>query len=163
MITFSIVKDWFVKKGFKVLKVQEFGAKTAEQASDFGEDSTPLKDMVALYANTSEDGDNVIIGYLNKQHLTAEGEKRIFSLRPDGSLSIDIHLKNDGTLQVGGDAHTAVRFAPLNTAIQQQIAQAINTELTKIQTGITAAGGTYTPQPLNVDLSGAESPNIKLQ
>ena len=163
MITFSIVKDWFVKNGFKVLKVQEFGAKTAEQASDFGEDSTPLKDMVALYANTSEDGDNVIIGYLNKHHLTAEGEKRIFSLRPDGSMSIDIHLKNDGTLQIGGDAHTAVRFAPLNTAIQQQIAQAINAELTKIQAGITAAGGTYTPQPLNVDLSGAESQNIKLQ
>lgn len=113
MITFSLVKENLLESGKRLLKVIQYGTKTADVAAAFGDDSAPLKDMIAIYANTSENGDNIIIGYLNKNQISAAGEKRIFSLKSDGSLSFAIHLKNDGTCEIGSDTDNAVRFSKL--------------------------------------------------
>lgn len=160
-MTLSIVKENIIKAGKRALKVFEFGAKTADVVSDFGDDSSPLKDMIAIYGTTSESGDNIIIGYLNSNQISKPGEKRIFSLKEDGSLSFAIYLKNDGTCNIGGETDNMVRYAALNTAIQQQNTD-INAELIKIQTAINAlAPGAYTPTPINIDLSLAKINEIK--
>ena len=116
MISFSKVKESLIENGSRILKVVQFGAKTADSVSSFGDDSHPLNNMVAIYASTSEVGDNIIIGYINKNQIAALGEKRIFSLKEDGSLSFAIHLKNDQTCEIGGNADFAVRYNKLETA-----------------------------------------------
>lgn len=161
MITFSKVKEVLIEGGNRVLKVLQFGAKTADVVAPFGDDSHPLKDMTAIYAETSEVGDNIIIGYINTNQLAGEGEKRIFSLRPDGSLSFSIHLKNDGTCEIGGNSDFAVRFNQLNQSLQQQVLS-INSELTAIAAGIASAGGSYTPNLINLDLTASRVDNVKL-
>ena len=113
MITLSIVKENVLQAGKRILKVVQYGTKSADVVSSFGDDSAPLKDMIAIYANTSENGDNIIIGYLNKNQISKPGEKRIFSLKSDGSLSFDIHLKTDGTCEIGSNVDNAVRFSKL--------------------------------------------------
>jgi hypothetical protein len=161
MISFSRVKENILEKGFRILKVIQFGAKTADVVGPFGDDSAPLKDMVAIYGDTSESGDKVILGYLNKNQISQPGEKRIFSLDSNGNLSFDIILRTDGTCEIGGNTHNAVKYIPLNAAIQSQVA-AINAELSKIALGLNAiVPGSYTVAPIQVDLTDSKNEKIK--
>lgn len=160
-MTTSIVKENIIKDGERSLKVVQYGAKTAEVVSDFGDDSAPLKDMIAIYGPTGESGEAVILGYLNKNQIAQPGEKRIFSLKPDKSLSFALHLKNDGTCEFGGNTDNAVRYTALNTALQAE-KDLINTELTKIAAAINAlAPGSYTPTPITLNLIQAKIDEIK--
>lgn len=160
--TFSRFKSAIIDKGIRILKVYEYGVKTAKESMPFGDDSQPLENMTAIFARTGENGDNVIVGYINTNQIATEGEKRIYSLKSDGSLSIDIMLRTDGTLEIGGDENTVVRFDPLKTAIEKSDLD-INTELVKIQTALATVGGVYTPGTINTDISSSESENIKIQ
>lgn len=160
MITLAKIKSSLLEKAKRILKVEQFGAKTAIESGPFGEDSSPLKDMIAIYTNTSESGEQVILGYINKNQLASPGEKRIYSLRPDGTLSFAIHLKNDGTVEVGGNTDNMVKFIPLDAALKNQDT-AINTELAKIATAITSVGGTYVPGTVSTDISLSKLENVK--
>jgi len=161
MNTFSIIKENLINKGRRLLKVSQFGAKTADVVSDFGDDSAPLKDMIAVYSNTSEVGDNIIIGYLNKNQIANAGEKRIFSLKEDGSLSIAIHLRNNGTAEIGGNVDNAVRYAKLDLALQNEVTL-INAELTKIAAAINAiVPGSYIPTPITLNILAAKIEELK--
>jgi len=160
-MTFSIVKENIIKDFKRTLKIFEFGVKTADVVSAFGDDSAPLKDFVAIYGQTSENGDNIIIGYINKNQISAPGEKRIFSLKEDGSLSFSLHLKNDGTCEFGGNTDNAVRYAALNNALQLE-KDLINTEFGKIATAINGlAPGAYVPTPITLNLLSAKIEEIK--
>lgn len=163
MTTTSVVKEVVIEKDkTKSLKVFQFGVKTADLVSDFGDDSSPLKDMIAIYSDTSETGESVIIGYLNKNQISNPGEKRIFSLKEDGSLSTSIHLKNDETLEIAGSINNAVTYSPLNIALQKQVL-ALNAELVKIAGVLnTLAPASYIATPVSIDISGAKVDNVKL-
>ena len=160
MITFSLVKSTLVEKLKRIVKVSQYGAKTALQAAPFGDDSHPVKDMVALYAKTGENGKRVILGYINKNQVTAEGEKRLYALKPDGSLSFYLHLKNNGTCELGGTTNNLVRYAKLDAALKAQDAK-INEELAKIAGAITTLGGSYTPEAISTDISASKIDEVK--
>jgi hypothetical protein len=160
MITLAKVDSTTITDKQREIKVLQFGAKTADECAPFGEDSNPLKDMIAVYAETAEVGEPVIIGYLNENQLAAVGEKRLYSLKPDGSLSFYTWLRNNGTMELGGNAHNLVRYEPLNNALQSLVNK-INAELVKIQTGLTAVGGVYAPAPVSVDVSASKINEIK--
>lgn len=160
MITLSKIKSIVLEAGKRILKVEQFGPKTAVEVAPFGEDSSPLKNMTAIYSNTAESGDPIILGYINKNQLSQSGEKRLYSLTPDGSLSFYVHLKNDGNLELGGNADNLLKYTPLDTALKDQDAL-INIELTKIATAISSLGGTYTPETINTDISSSKLNNIK--
>lgn len=157
MLTFSLVKESNIDdKDRRELKVVQFGAKTANVVSSFGEDSHPLNDMIAIYASTSEKGDNVILGYINKNQIAAIGEKRLFSLMEDGSLSFAIHLKNDGTCEIGGANDFAVRFNELKAGFDQlksdfnDLVQAYNTH-TNPANGSSPPPNQATPSTASID------------
>lgn len=160
MITFAKVKSVVLENAKRILKVEELGPKTANEAAPFGDDASPLKDMTAIYSGTSESGTKIIIGYINKNQLATPGEKRIYSLRPDGTLSFEVHLKGDGTCEIGGNGDNLVKFTPLDVALQAQDT-AINAELIKIATAITTLGGAYVVQPVATDISPAKTLSIK--
>lgn len=159
-MTTSIVKENIIKAGKRILKVFEYGAKTGDVISDFGDDSSPLKDMIAIYGTTDESGDSIILGYINKNQIAQPGEKRIFSLKEDGSLSFSVHLRNNGTLEIGGNNDNAVRYNPLNSGLQSE-KELINAELVKIQTAISSLGGLYAMAPVTLDISSAKIDEIK--
>lgn len=161
MITFSQVKSSIIEAGKRILKVNEYGAKTALSAANFGDDSQPLKNMTALYARTANNSEPVIIGYINTEQIAKEGEKRIFSQNPStGNISFSIHLKTNGTCEIGGAIDNAVRFNPLKSGIDAKD-QLINDELAKIATAIGTLGGSYVPTPLSTNIESSKIEEIK--
>ena len=116
--------------------------------------------MIAVYAETSNISEPVVVGYINKNQIAKTGEKRIFSLKPDGTVATSIHLFTDGTMNVGGDNDNAVRYSPLNSGIYAKDAL-INIELTKIATAISLLGGTYAPSNISTDIEAAKINEIK--
>jgi hypothetical protein len=150
---------------FKRLVVKAWNGKsdvrTAIEASSYGIDSNPVKDMVAIYTKTELDGNEYIIGYLNKNRLAEIGETRLFSTDSTGTLKTFVWLKSDGTMQLGGTIHNAVRYTPLNTGLQNEVAL-INAELVKIAAAINAiAPGSYTPALISLNISASKINEIK--
>lgn len=160
MITLSKIRSSSINVGKRIFKILQFGPKTVKEVSSFGDDGNPLENTTAVYMDTSENGEPVIIGYINKNQLAAIGEKRMYSLDGAGAVSFFIWLKNDGTFQIGGTADNAVRYQKLDDALQAQ-KTAINAELVKIAAGITAAGGSYTPAFITIDTSAAKIDEVK--
>lgn len=86
------------------------------ESMPFGFDGVPKKDLRAVYASTQERGVNVIVGYINVNQIAEEGEVRLYSLDVNSDLSTYIHLKNDNTMEVGGDDDNMVRYSKLEEA-----------------------------------------------
>lgn len=103
----------------KVLRLGDKDVQTANEVSPFGIDSNPLKDMIAVYGETSNNGDTVIVGYLNENRLAQIGELRIYSTDDKGEEKFYTWLKNDGTMEIGGDTDNMVRYSELETAFNE--------------------------------------------
>lgn len=84
-----------------------------------------------------------------------EGEKRVYSRDSGGNIAAFIDLLASGDLELNGNANTAVRFADLNTQLQSLVT-AINALFA------TKTDGSGTAGTLTLDISGAESPTVKL-
>lgn len=147
----------------RILKFFRFGksdVQTSFEASPYGVDSNPIKDMVAVYAETSEKGKTVLIGYLNKNQMAALGETRIYSTDVSGELKSWCWLKNDGTVQINGTANNAVKYTPLNAGLQNYNTD-VNTELAKIAAAITSLGGVYAYAPVVINIDNSKNDLIK--
>lgn len=103
----------------KFLRMGDNDIQEVEQVAPYGVDSNPIKDMVALYAPTLQQGNAVVVGYINKNQIADVGETRIFSTDSDGELKTYIHLLNDGVMEIGGDADFMVRFGPTKANIEE--------------------------------------------
>lgn len=161
MISLATIKSSVITNGKRILKVFQFGPKTAVQANPFGIDSNPLKEMVAIYADTTERGEPVILGHINKNQIANPGETRLFSLDSNGLLKASIYLKNDGSIEINGNSDNAVMFTPLKTGLQNQDG-AINSELSKIATAITTLGGTYVPANILTNIDASKVDQVKI-
>jgi len=74
---------------------------------------------MAIFAETSNNAEPVIIGYLNKNQIAGPGEKRIFSLQPNGELSAYIWLKNNETIELFGSEDNLVRYSALESQFNE--------------------------------------------
>lgn len=160
---FTKVISSFVKNTKMLIKVFVLGNKdvqTPVQVSPYGVDGNPIKDMIALYAPTNEYGQNAIVGYIHKNYKAEPGELRLFCTDTNGAEKFFVWLKKDGSIEIGGNADNAVRYSPLNTAMTQ-LQTDINTQLALISAGISAAGGSYTPGNISIDISGSKIDDIK--
>ncbi len=117
--TISTEIDDLSRRIIKVLRFGKSDVQTSLEGMPFGLDSNPIKNLVAIYAETSEKGKTVIIGYLNKNQLAAVGENRFFSTDENGELKTFIWLKNNGTIEIGGDADNAVRYSPVADSVNE--------------------------------------------
>jgi hypothetical protein len=116
--------------------------------------------MIAIYANTDTNGETIVIGYIQKNRIAKPGEKRIFSLKTDGTDLKHVYLREDGIIEVGGDVDNLVKFAKLKQSLDKQI-QDINAELAKIATGISGVGGVYTVQPIVMDVTDSKCEDLR--
>ena len=107
---------------YRVVKVLRMGKDDVQEAAEcapFGVDANPIKDMIAVYAETIDKGDSVIIGYLNANQLAAPGEVRMYSTDADGAMKTYTWLKADGTMEIGGSANHMVQYEALATAFNK--------------------------------------------
>lgn len=103
----------------KFLGVGKNDVQEKHQISPFGVDSNPIKDMIAVYSPTSEIGNEVIIGYIQRSQIADPGEIRIFSTNAEGEEQISLYLKKDGIAEFGGSADHMVRFSELKTSFDE--------------------------------------------
>lgn len=162
MLTLSKLKSSSIEQGKRILKVFQFGAKTAKEVGPFGFDSAAPENWTAIYGETSNKGESVVIGYINKNQLSEVGGSRMYSLGSSGEVVGYVYARASGVLELNGDEFSGVRFQTLKTAIDASDTL-INAELTKIAGAIASLGGTYTPANIITDLAPAESPTIKLK
>lgn len=161
MITLSLFKSAVIESGRRILKVAQFGAKTAYECAPFGVDSQPLEGATAVFAETSNRAEPVILGYIQRNQQAKAGETRFFALDGDGNTVTELYLGDDGVLTISKGIESAVQFEPLDNGLQASIAL-LNAELTKIQTGLVAVGGVYAKQDVTLNISQAEQANVKL-
>lgn len=159
---FSAVTD---KLGFRIIKIYQYGPKTANECAPFGDDSNPVQGWDAVYAETATDGDPIVIGYFNPLAKALPGEKRLYSVKKDATGKVYeeafyLWIHADGTCEIGGKTDNLVRYTPLNNGLTQQNTS-LNAELAKIQIAIGALGGTYVRAQVNVNVSGSKINEIK--
>jgi hypothetical protein len=150
--------------GRRVSKVLRFGNRdvlTALEASPYGIDSNPVQGRIAIYADTGEKGKTVIVGYIDKNKLAEVGATRIYSTDANGTVKFALYMRADGTCEFGGTGDFLVRYEKMDD-FMQSLKSDINTELVKIQTGITGVGGAYAPTPISINTSQAKISKIKV-
>ena len=154
-----------VKDDIRIVKVLVMGKddlRTPASIGPYGDDSHPIEEVIALYGSTGEKGDDVIIGYINKNQIAKLGERRLFSTDSKGNVKAFVYLKNDGKLALNGDEHNATRHSPLDSSLSSLV-NSINAELTKVAAGLAGVGGVYVPTPLSIDISNAKSDDVQIK
>ena len=79
----------------------------------------------------------------------------------NGNLKAFVWCKNNGEIHLNGNTYTAVKFEELKTAINNSDTL-LNAELTKIQTAISALGGTYVKSNVTTNIDSSKSDKVKL-
>lgn len=164
-----------IQQGRQLVKFLRYGNSDVlecVESSPYGIDSNPIRDMVAIYAKTNAVDSDVLIGYINKNRLSEVGENRLFSTDENGELSTFIWLKNDGTMEIGGNTDNMVRFSELQTAFND-LKQSVNDLTTAFNTHTHATAvpgppvvptpvpGVIPATPPTADVSGAKIEEIK--
>jgi len=143
--------DTIKRRVVKILRFGKSDVQTALECGPYGIDSNPIKDMVAVYAPTEEKGKVAIIGYINKNQKALPGEFRMFSTDANGVEKFYVWLKNDETIEIGGNSNFAVKFNELKTefnALKTDYNNHINEYNLHTHLGVTVgsgATGTTTP------------------
>lgn len=140
------------------------------QAAPHGIDSNPVKDMVAIYAQTEERGKAYVVGYLNKDLSASVGELRLFSTSESGQLAAWMWLKNNGNIEILGSDDNLIKYAQTAATIKEiqddikALKQAFTTWVPVAYDGgaaLKAATGSWFSQPLTEDISGAKFDEVK--
>jgi hypothetical protein len=154
----------------KFLRFGKNDVQTAIESAPYGIDSNPIKDMIAVYAETGEKGKPVIIGYLNKNQKAEVGELRLYATDASGSEKFYIWLKKDGIVEVGGDTNFAVKYTELKQELdklKQDHNTLVNIFNTHIHTvaanpsGLVATPTSTTAMQNQSDFSKAKNDKIK--
>jgi hypothetical protein len=145
----STTTDTLMRRVIKFLRLGKKDVQTSLQVSPHGIDSNPVKDMVAIYGETMQKGETVIVGYLNKNVLAAAGETRIFSTDSDGELQAYVWLKADGTMELSGNAKHLARFEELKSGFDQ-LKTDFNNLVTAFNSHMHPTAGTGAPSPPTV-------------
>lgn len=147
--TISTELDSLTRRVIKYLRYGKGDVQTSLQIVPHGIDSNPVKDMVAVHAETGEKGKTVVLGYLNKDLLAEVGATRVFSTDADGALQTYIWLKADGTMEIGGNAKHMARFEELKSGFDT-LKTDFNNLVTKFNAHMHPTAGTGAPSPPTV-------------
>lgn len=160
-----------VRRVIKVIVNGRADVRTAREVAPYGVDSNPVAGMIAVYSPTAVKGKAVIIGYLNVNQLADVGEFRAYSTDAGGNLKMYTWLKNDGTMEIGGDAGNLTRFQELETGFNalkddlNDLVNAFNSHMhATAATGppVTPTPGTGIPAtPSTASIAGAKINEIK--
>lgn len=145
-----------------------------EQGSEFGIDSNPPKGTPLLMIKT--DRASYVIGSISGFKESDYGEFRAFSTDSEGKeIKTYVHLLNNGEIHLGGDEYSAVRYEELKSQFDKlrddfndlvsKYNSHVHTTTATVGTGSVGviSPTTSTGTPSTVDLTNAESKDIKLK
>lgn len=114
------VNDTAVSKARRLIKCL-FSGDTHEsyQISPFGDDSCPPKSTKGIKEKTDNTGIHAILGYFNRDPKAKAGEKRLYAVKENGDEGFYIWWKNDGSIEMGGNADNAVGFTKLKEGFDE--------------------------------------------
>lgn len=115
----STAFDSAQKRLVKFYRMGKQDVQDCTQVSPAGVDSSPIKGMRAIYAQTPERGKNFVIGYLSENQLAQPGETRVFSVDSSGELKAWMWFKGDGTIEILGSDDNLVRFKKLEEGFNE--------------------------------------------
>lgn len=162
MISVSKISNTFKEGAYRILKVLQFGVKTADECSPFGYDGNPPEDMDAIFAETSANGEPIIIGYIQSQRLANVGESRLYALKQNGDLSTYIWLRENNTIEFGGNDENLVKYSKLKKELNL-LEKNLNIELNKISAAIATAGGVYMATNIQINIEDSKTELIKIK
>jgi len=158
----------------KVLGLGANDSLTAFNIQPPGLDARPIKGMRAVFMDTGNDSEPVIVGYINENSKAAEGEMRLYSVDSNGLEKNYIWIFNDGNIQIGGSADNMVRFSKLQVAFDElkadfnDLVSKYNSHIhiTTATVGATAVPGIISPTtsvdtPSTADITAAKIDEIK--
>ena len=122
MINIVKILSTKINDGKRLAKFLRMGLNDVQEnnvAQPHGIDANPVKDMTAIYAQTSVKGESVIIGYVNQNQLADIGELRLFSTNESNEVQAVIFMRNNGDIEINGDADNMVRFSELKAAYDE--------------------------------------------
>lgn len=157
IISTAIIKSRLI---IKVLGLGSKDIQTVYNIAPFGIDSNPVSGLRGIWAQTESYEDRILLGVLFEKAIAAVGETRVYSTDADGNVVIAMHLKSNGTVEIGGNSDNAVRYSKLNDGLQNMKSD-INTELVKIQVAISGLGGSYVNTPISLNINDSKINNIK--
>lgn len=161
----STAFDDLERRIVKVLRMGKSDVQTSVEAMPYGIDSNPVKDMIAVWAETGEKGKTVIVGYLNKNQLADVGEFRTYSTDSTGELKFYIWQKNDGSCEIGGDVDNMVRYSKLEEAFNQlkeDFNNFVTTYNSHVHSGVTTGPGSSGTTPATGTTSSADISEAKI-
>lgn len=164
MVIFSKYAESIFKEGKRILKFAGIGgsATTGKECAPFGFDAQAPAGMTAIYSNSTNDQERVVIGYINKNQLAGAGESRHYAIDKSGAVVSFVHCKSNGNTEINGNQYSAVRWQELNTHVQDLITQ-VNSQWPLIAAGIATGGGSYTPTNVSVSMASSESKTVKIK
>jgi len=155
------------RRVIKFLRLGKSDVQTSLEIAPYGIDSNPIKDMVALYSPTGENGKTCIIGYINKNLKAEPGEFRTFATDDQGNERFYTWMKKDGTIEIGGDTDNAVKYSELEKAFNQlkqdfnALVLSFNTHQHTCPPGGGPTTGAQTASTSSADISPAKHDKIK--
>lgn len=153
-----------IENGKRIIKSKGIGGSvmTTKESYPFGFDSQPPEGWTAIYSETTNSDEAVIIGYINKNQLVGQGESRMYSVNAQGEVQATIVCDASGRISLNGNGYSSVRFENLQNSLNSQNSL-INIELGKISTAIGLIGGSYTVAPVTIDINSSKSERIKIE
>lgn len=149
----------------RLIKFTGFGKYDVQnqlESMPYGLDSSPIKNMSAIYSPTANGAQSIVIGYINKNQLAGAGEFRTFCTDEEGNEKFYTWMKVDdvlgGIIEIGGTADNAVKYSKLEQAFNQ-----LKDEFTA-HVHQTAAPGSNTSPPTvasTADITPAKNDKIK--
>lgn len=153
-----------LEQGKRLLKFLRYGksdVQTSTEAMPFGLDSNPPKDMIAIYGQTGQDGQTVIIGYVNRNQLAEVGGYRTYSTDNNGVEKGYTYLRANGDLELLGDTNFAVKFNELKTSFNELQNQWNAFANAYVPGGPATQGLPPTAIPSNANIDTAKNEKIK--
>jgi len=112
------VSDSRISRALRFIKNKfTFDAHDSVQIAPFGDDSVPLPGFKGVKSKTTTDAIHVVLGYFNRNNVSKPGEKRLYSLKPDGTESSYLYLKNDSSFEIGCSDGFLMKYNPDNKTL----------------------------------------------
>lgn len=155
----------------RLIKITRYGnadVQTSQQVSPFGVDSNPVKDTAAAYSTTDVLGKTIVLGYLQKNMKSADGEIRIFSIGGEGEQITQIWLDNAGNIYLevnkGIKTNNLVRFNEMLTAFSQ-LQTEVNAAIAVMNANVAIFNShthnvVLTPSPITLVPNAAETTGV---
>lgn len=157
MIRLGKVNQTVIEAGKRIVKTLRLGKSDVQkpiQSAPHGIDSNPVKNAVAIVADTGTDAEKIVIGYVLKDALADIGETHFFATDSDGAEVGRIKMRSDGTVEILGDSDNAVRFSELKTAFDE-----LRTDFNELVTAFNSHTHQYAPGPLTPVPTGPATPS----